>query len=80
MRYVQLMRFVRWFAAAGALALFAMAGFELDLVKQANATPAYAQQTGLSCGRCHTNPSGGGPRTAFGNAFAKNGHKVPGKR
>jgi hypothetical protein len=24
-------------------------------------------------------PAGGGPRTAFGNAFAANGHKVPAK-
>ncbi len=45
----------------------------------ADATPAYASQTGLACGRCHVNPAGGGPRTAFGKAFAANGHKLPGK-
>ena len=45
----------------------------------ADALPAYAKQTGLSCGRCHVNPAGGGARTAFGNAFAANGHKVPAK-
>lgn len=45
----------------------------------ANATAAYASQTGLSCGRCHVNAAGGGARTAFGNAFAANGHKVPAK-
>jgi hypothetical protein len=43
----------------------------------ANATPAYASQTGLACGRCHVSPAGGGPRTAFGKAFAANGHKIP---
>lgn len=47
--------------------------------RPASALPAYARQTGLSCGRCHVNPAGGGARTAFGNAFAANGHKVPGK-
>jgi hypothetical protein len=41
--------------------------------------PAYAKQTGLACGRCHVSPAGGGPNTAFGKAFAANGHKVPGK-
>ncbi len=47
--------------------------------RPANATPAYASQTGLACGRCHVNPAGGGPRTAFGKAFAANGHKLPAK-
>ena len=45
----------------------------------ANALPKYTAETGLACGRCHVNPAGGGPRTAFGKAFAANGHKVPGK-
>jgi hypothetical protein len=45
--------------------------------RPAEALPAYAQQTGLACGRCHVSPAGGGARTAFGNAFAANGHKVP---
>jgi hypothetical protein len=48
--------------------------------RQASALPAYAQQTGLRCGRCHVNPAGGGPNTAFGKAFAANGHKVPAKK
>ena len=43
----------------------------------AQATPAYASKTGLACGKCHVNPAGGGPNTAFGKAFAANGHKVP---
>ncbi len=78
MRNLKYSSFLSWLAAA--VALFAIGDFGSALVNEANATPAYAQQTGLACGRCHTNPSGGGPRTAFGNAFAKNGHKVPGKK
>jgi hypothetical protein len=60
---------------AGAVALIlAFAAFAAT--RPAVALPAYAQQTGLACGRCHVNPAGGGPRNAFGNAFAANGHKV----
>jgi hypothetical protein len=44
--------------------------------RQAQALPQYAAQTGLPCGRCHVNPAGGGERTAFGKAFAANGHKL----
>jgi hypothetical protein len=46
-------------------------------LRTAHALPIYAQQTGLRCGRCHVNPNGGGPRTAFGRAFAANGHRLP---
>lgn len=46
----------------------------------ADALPIYARQTGLPCGQCHVNPAGGGPRTAFGKAFAANGHRLPGGR
>jgi len=42
------------------------------------AHPVYTQETGLSCGQCHVNPRSGGPRTAFGRAFAANGHRLPG--
>lgn len=48
--------------------------------RPAQALPAYARQTGLPCGQCHVDPSGGGPRTAFGRAFARNGHRLPGHR
>ncbi|HWJ18461.1 hypothetical protein [Bradyrhizobium sp.] len=48
--------------------------------KPAAALPAYAAATGKACGACHANPAGGGPRTAFGEAFAANGHKLPGKK
>jgi hypothetical protein len=56
-----------------------LAGGTIALIapSPAQATPAYASQTGLPCGKCHTNPAGGGPNTAFGKAFAANGHKVP---
>lgn len=39
--------------------------------RQAQATPAYAAQTGQACGACHTNPAGGGDLTARGKAFQK---------
>lgn len=44
--------------------------------RPAQATPAFAAQTKLPCGKCHVNPAGGGPRTPFGNAFQKNGNKL----
>lgn len=47
------------------------------MVPAASALPQYAQQTGLACGKCHVDPNGGGTRTAFGNAFKANGHKLP---
>ena len=65
-------------AATGAVALIVgMAAVVIP--RPADALPSYAQQTGMACGRCHVSPAGGGPRTAFGNAFAANGHKVPAK-
>jgi hypothetical protein len=48
--------------------------------KPAAALPAYAAATGKACGACHQNPAGGGPRNAFGEAFAANGHKLPAKK
>ncbi len=65
-------------AATGTIAL--IVGLAVVVIpRPAGALPSYAQQTGLACGRCHVSPAGGGPRTAFGNAFAANGHKVPAK-
>jgi hypothetical protein len=64
------------FALAGAAAIVVIGGALWLTPRPANALPKYAAQTGLPCGRCHVNPAGGGPRTAFGKAFAANGHKV----
>ena len=63
--------------AAGIAATVLLAGAAVTLApNQAQALPAYAAQTGLPCARCHVNPAGGGPNTAFGKAFAANGHKL----
>jgi len=63
----------------GGIAVAALVvGFAAFVVPQrAAALPAYAQQTGSACGRCHVNPAGGGALTGFGKAFAANGHKMP---
>jgi hypothetical protein len=57
---------------AAAIALLSVAAFA---PRPATATPAYAAQTKLGCGSCHTNPAGGGGLTARGKKFQANGHK-----
>ena len=66
------------FKILGAVAAAAIIGGALTVgvPKPAQALPAYAASTGKACGACHTNPAGGGPRNAFGEAFAANGHKL----
>ncbi len=66
-------------ALAGVVAVAAVIGSAWIAPRPALATPAYASQTGLACGRCHVNRAGGGALTSFGKAFAANGHKVPAK-
>ena len=48
----------------------------LFLPAPGESTPLYAARTGLACANCHFDPNGGGPRTAFGFAFAKNRHST----
>jgi hypothetical protein len=72
-----------WRLACGFAAIFGavLLGAVFWIAPQpASALPQYAAQTGLACGRCHVNPAGGGPRNAFGKAFAANGHKLPSKK
>ena len=47
--------------------------------REAAATAAYGQQTGMACGQCHVNAAGGGKLTAFGMSWQAKGHKLPGK-
>jgi hypothetical protein len=70
--------------SVNAVATAAIAGALLTLAatmftpQSAAALPVYAARTGLPCGQCHIDPGGGGPRNAFGRAFARNGHQLPG--
>jgi mono/diheme cytochrome c family protein len=67
--------------SAGVAAVAVIGGaLMVSTPRSAEATPAYSAQTGRACGACHQNPGGGGARTALGNAFAANGHKLPGKK
>jgi hypothetical protein len=69
------------YGLAGIIAAILIVGSAISLApRPASATSAYSQQTHLACGRCHVSPNGGGPNTAFGKAFAANGHKVPSKK
>jgi cytochrome c553 len=64
-------------AGCAVVALLFAATILVVAPQQAAATPAYAQQTGLACGRCHANKAGGGKLTAFGAKFKASGHKLP---
>jgi hypothetical protein len=66
---------------AAVVAVLAVGGaLTMAAPKSAHALPAYAASTGKACGACHQNPAGGGARTALGDAFAANGHKLPAKK
>lgn len=61
--------------AAGVAVAALIAGAAVTLSpSQAQATAAYAKETGKPCGACHVNPAGGGKLTAAGLAFQKS-HK-----
>ncbi len=66
-----------WGAAGVAAAVLIAAAAITVSPRHAQATPAYAKETGLPCGKCHVNPAGGGANTAFGKEFAAKGHKWP---
>ena len=62
-------------AALGGLAAIAAIGAVALAPRPAAATPQYAQQTGLPCGRCHVSPAGGSGLNPFGQRFKANGHR-----
>jgi hypothetical protein len=65
------------FACGMAGALVAAGAISLLTVQRAAATAQFAKDTGKSCGACHSNPSGGGALTPFGEKFKANGNKMP---
>jgi hypothetical protein len=48
--------------------------------RSAQATPQFGTQTGLPCSQCHADLNTPAKLTDFGEAFHKNGDKVPEKR
>jgi hypothetical protein len=63
--------FVSGIAAAAAVAALTVAP------SPAQATPAFAQQTGLACQQCHVSLSQPQQLTARGKKFKDNGNKIP---
>ncbi len=55
-------------ASLGLAAMFVVAALGQPTPSQA--LPSYAAATGQPCSSCHVNPSGGGPLTGIGQAFA----------
>lgn len=69
MNYVKISLIPRLFALQAVLLLASM---------PALAEPYLAQTKGMHCSACHSHPSGGGLRTAYGNVFAQT--ELPAKR
>ncbi len=65
--------------AAGAVATLLVAATMVLAPREAAATAAYGQQTGMACGQCHVKPAGGGKLTTFGMNWQAKGHQLPGK-
>lgn len=61
---------------APALLIAASIGSLASLPGTGRSVPLFAARTGLQCQTCHFDPNGGGPRTEFGFAYAKNRHAL----
>jgi hypothetical protein len=61
-----------------AVAALILIGASILVQGDAQATPAFSQQTGFGCSKCHASPAGG-KLNSYGNKFQANGNKVPGK-
>jgi hypothetical protein len=64
------------FICGAAAALLVAGALSVTASRPANATPAFAQQTGKPCGFCHVNPAGGGKLKPAGEKFKENGNKL----
>jgi hypothetical protein len=73
------LRTVFYCGIAGLATAILVTGVTLVSQGPAAAKPEFAAQTGLPCGQCHVSPGGGGTLKPFGEAFKKNGFKLPKK-
>jgi hypothetical protein len=62
---------------AGLIAVILMGAAATFAPAPAQARPAFAQQTGFTCNRCHTTPP---QLTSYGKAFKAAGNQVPKKK
>jgi len=69
-------RIVRLIQLAGLVSLALATSMVIGLVieeRPVHALPEYVERTGVSCGVCHVNPGGGGPRTMRGLLWSAQG-------